>query len=224
MPRAARAEAPAGRVRSFAPIAGRGATVLILGSMPGAASLRAGRYYAHPRNLFWPILGALVGAGPVLPYRLRVRRLKAARVALWDVLRSCARPGSLDADIERGSMESNDFAGFFAAHPGIVRVFFNGATAERLFRRLVLPTLPQLRARCARLPSTSPAHAALTFEEKLMAWRAVTDALVPAPQANSRGAWGASAPRRVPQGSARAATRARRSARGARSGPGSRSA
>lgn len=163
------------RVRSFPPLEDRRARVLVLGSMPGAASLAAGRYYAHPRNHFWPIMGRLFGAGPELPYAARVRRLKSCGVAVWDVLESCVRQGSLDADIEEGSIEVNDFAGFFAAHPGIGTVFFNGAKAEATYRRRVLATLhgPGRALATRRLPSTSPAHAALGFDAKLEAWAAV---------------------------------------------------
>jgi double-stranded uracil-DNA glycosylase len=159
---------------SFPPIAHPSARLLILGSMPGAASLAAGRYYAHPRNLFWPIMGALFDAGPEQPYDLRVERLLAAGVAVWDVLASCVRAGSLDTAIERSTAVPNDFPGFFAAHPQIEHVFFNGSMAEQSFRRLVLPTLARV-PRLQRLPSTSPAHAARSFEQKLEAWQVLTD-------------------------------------------------
>ncbi|MEN5352062.1 DNA-deoxyinosine glycosylase [Luteimonas sp. TWI165] len=157
-------------LRSFAPVVGPGARVLVLGSMPGVASLEASRYYAHPRNLFWPIMGALFDAGPELPYAQRLARLQQAGIALWDVAGECVRPGSLDARIEAGSVVANDIAGLLAAHPGIDRIRFNGSAAQTLFRRHVLPALlrvPDL----ARLPSTSPAHAALRFDAKLAAWR-----------------------------------------------------
>jgi hypoxanthine-DNA glycosylase len=161
------------RLRSFAPIAGRGARILILGSMPGAASLAANRYYAHPKNAFWPIMGRLLGFDPAAPYGQRVAALKAAHIALWDVLHSCVREGSLDAAIEAET--ANDFAAFFRAHPSIGRVYFNGAKAEASFRRHVLPVLPALpmRLRYARLPSTSPAHASLPYARKRAAWRAI---------------------------------------------------
>ncbi|KLJ01347.1 DNA-deoxyinosine glycosylase [Luteimonas sp. FCS-9] len=158
-------------LHSFAPVVAPGARVLVLGSMPGVASLDAGRYYAHPRNLFWPIMGALFDAGPDVDYARRLARLQAAGVALWDVASQCVRPGSLDARIEAGSVVANDIAGLLAAHPGIDRIRFNGSAAQALFRRHVLPTLatvPDL----ARLPSTSPAHAAMRLEDKLAAWRA----------------------------------------------------
>ncbi len=158
-------------VRSFPPVIAPGARLLVLGSMPGDASLAAQRYYAHPRNLFWPIMGALLGAGPELDYTARLTRLTDAGVALWDVAGECIRPGSLDARIRARSVVANDLPGLLAAHPGITRLCFNGAAAEALFRRHVLPHLDP-PPRWVRLPSTSPAHAAMPFADKLAAWRA----------------------------------------------------
>ena len=159
------------RVYGFAPVAAQDATRLILGSMPGVASLRAGEYYAHPRNLFWRIIGELLGLDPGLPYAARVGALAAAGIALWDVLKSCSRTGSLDAAIEKGTIVPNDFAAFFARHPRVRQVYFNGSTAEQVYRRHVLSLLPAQHLAYVRLPSTSPAHAALGYEEKLAAWR-----------------------------------------------------
>ena len=161
------------RVQCFPPVAGAGARRLVLGSMPGKASLEAARYYAHERNAFWRIMGDLVGAGPDLPYPLRLERLKAAGIALWDVMASCERKGSLDADIVGESIEVNDFPGFLADHPEVNRIFFNGAAAEASFRRWVLPRLPAPVPRLLRLPSTSPAHAARSYADKLAAWSAI---------------------------------------------------
>lgn len=158
---------------SFPPIAGADARLLILGSMPSKASLEANQYYAHPRNLFWPILGELVGASPAMEYAERARVLMANGIALWDVLKSCRRPGSLDADIDKASMVTNDFAAFFASHPQIRQVFFNGATAEHSFRRHVLPGIKAETLQLRRLPSTSPAHAALSYHQKLESWRVI---------------------------------------------------
>jgi double-stranded uracil-DNA glycosylase len=155
------------RVSSFPPIETPAARLLILGSMPGAASLAAGQYYAHPRNRFWPIMGELVGADPALPYSARIDRLSAAGIALWDVLASCVRPGSLDSAIDDASAEPNDFAGFFAGHPRISHVFFNGTKAEQVFRRRVLGQIPLPPLQLQRLPSTSPAHAGRTPAQKL---------------------------------------------------------
>jgi hypoxanthine-DNA glycosylase len=163
------------RVRSFRPIAARNAKILVLGSMPGRASLAAGQYYAHRQNAFWRIVGRLLGIDPASPYPARVRALRASRIALWDVLHSCVRPGSLDSSIEQET--ANDFKAFFRRHPGIAQVFFNGAKAEASFRRHVLPAIERtLRDRvisCYRLPSTSPAHASIPYARKLRAWRAI---------------------------------------------------
>lgn len=147
--------------------------------MPGAASLAAGQYYAHPRNAFWPIMGALFGAGPELPYADRLQRLNAAGVALWDVIAACERTGSLDSAIAADSVEANDFARLFRACPHIEQVFFNGSAAETAFRRHVQGRIALPALRLTRLPSTSPAHAARGFEAKLAAWQAVKDALAP---------------------------------------------
>ena len=163
----------------FPPVARADARVLILGSLPGQASLAAQQYYAQPRNAFWALMGTLFRAGPELPYAERLERLKDAGVALWDVCHSAKRPGSLDHKIDHSSIEPNDFAGFFAAQPHIGRIFLNGATAERLYLKLVLPALPRAAQAIPtlRLPSTSPAHAGLKFEQKLAAWEAVRTAL-----------------------------------------------
>jgi len=172
--------------RSFPPIAAPDARVLILGSMPGVASLAAAQYYAHPRNAFWPIVGGLLGFDPGLPYDERCHRLRAARVAVWDVLKSCRRAGSLDTAIEAASERPNDFARFFGGHPAVTLVAFNGQKAETTFRRHALPTLPDAiieRLQFVRLPSTSPAHAGRTYEEKLALWRA---ALLWAPRLTRR--------------------------------------
>jgi len=158
-------------VQSFPPIIAPGARLLILGSMPGAASLSAGQYYAHPRNAFWPILGTLCGFPAEAPYAVRVAALQVAGVAVWDVLQSCVRPGSLDTAIERSSEVANDIVGLLARHPGIRRIGFNGGTAEAAFRRHV-PAAAVAGLQLLRLPSTSPANASWSFERKLAAWSA----------------------------------------------------
>jgi len=119
------------RLQSFPPVCTPDATVLILGSMPGAASLRAGQYYAHPRNGFWSIMAAMTGVPAEDSYECRIAGLATAGIALWDALHACERAGSLDADIVDATSVANDFAGFFRDHPGIRRVFFNGARRSR---------------------------------------------------------------------------------------------
>lgn len=158
-------------VRSFPPIADPSARTLILGSMPGVQSLAANRYYAHPRNAFWPIMAALIGFDLDASYERRAQALMQSGFALWDVLEACVRPGSLDSAIETGSRVANDFQTFFAKHPALERVCFNGAEAERSFRVFALPGLGIPALHFVRLPSTSPAYT-LPFQQKLAAWRA----------------------------------------------------
>lgn len=160
---------------SFAPSSDLNARTLILGSIPGRESLRAERYYAHPRNQFWTIMATLLGFAPDAPYADRLMALQRHGIALWDVMHSCQRVGSLDASIEPDSIEANDFAAFFQSHPAIRAVFFNGATAQATFNQHVLSGLPALPLHYTRLPSTSPAHAALSFGQKLAAWKCILD-------------------------------------------------
>ena len=166
-------------LQCFPPVASPEARLLILGSMPGVRSLQAGQYYAHPRNLFWPIIEALFDIPASTPYGARCEALAEKGIALWDVIGRCERAGSLDSAIRNQTLQPNDFAGFFARHCKIRRVFFNGGKAEEVFRRRVLPALDSLGDELAltRLPSTSPAYAVLSFEQKLAAWQAVSTAL-----------------------------------------------
>ncbi len=159
----------------FPPIADAHARILILGSLPGQVSLQQQQYYAHPYNAFWKIMGQLFGAGPKLPYAERAQRLMQNGIALWDVCAAAQRPGSLDADIVHASVVPNDFAAFIESHPHIVLICFNGGKAADLYRRLVLPGLPDTfcATRTETLPSTSPAHAAMTFDDKFLRWSSV---------------------------------------------------
>ena len=165
------------RIVGFAPVATVNAHTLILGSMPGEDSLRLAQYYANPRNAFWKIISRHADRENDLTYERRLKMLSDHGIALWDVLHSCQRSGSLDSSIRNASVVTNDFAGFFTSHPGIRRIFFNGAFAEASYRKHVLPTLDTFQAgiAMARLPSTSPANASLGFEAKLLAWRAIVE-------------------------------------------------
>ena len=160
--------------RAFPAVASPVATILILGSMPGEASLRAQQYYAHPHNAFWRILADVTGVPADMAYDRRIAALAEAGIALWDVLHACEREGSLDADIIDATSVPNDFTEFFREHPLIRQVCFNGAKAEQVFRRKVSgkQDIPAGVA-FTRLPSTSPAHAGMSFNRKRDEWLAV---------------------------------------------------
>lgn len=166
-------------LHSFPPVWERTARILILGSMPGRCSLDVGRYYAHPRNAFWPILGRLLGFEPRMPYEKRLAALTAAGVALWDVLGSCRREGSGDASIIETSIEVNPLGQLLGELPELRVVCFNGRKAEQAYLRYVMPTLTSDRQSLLRirLPSTSPAYAGMSCEEKLIVWQQVRDFL-----------------------------------------------
>lgn len=122
-------------------------------------------------------MGDLIGAAPTLPYEARTRIVKSAGITLWDVLASCTRHSSMDADIKADSICPNDFASFFQIHPHITQVFFNGTMAEQCFRKHVQPLLEALPRNkplhFLRLPSTSPAYASMRYEQKLKAWKMI---------------------------------------------------
>src|SRR5690606_21140289 len=143
------------------PSVGAECRVLVLGSMPGDASLQAAHYYAHPRNRFWPLMASLCGFAADLPYDLRMQALHEPRVGLWDVIGQCERRGSLDASIVRGSEVANPVADLLVAHRSIVAIALNGGKAAEAFRRHIASGLPQAyRPAVFALPSTSPANAA----------------------------------------------------------------
>jgi hypoxanthine-DNA glycosylase len=166
------------QIHGFPPISRADARILILGSMPSRESLARQQYYAHPRNAFWPIVSALLSLdGP--GYQQRIDHVLDRGVAIWDVLQACHRRSSLDSDIDDQTLVPNDFGPFFREHPAIRRVFFNGAKAESVYVKRVLPGLGRQAAELPRLrlPSTSPAHAAMSLEQKTAAWRVILDDL-----------------------------------------------
>ncbi|HIS69034.1 MAG TPA: DNA-deoxyinosine glycosylase [Candidatus Gallacutalibacter stercoravium] len=154
---------------SFPPIEPTDCRVLILGTMPSVQSLQKKQYYGHPRNQFWPLLFALWGLQAPPAYSQRVAFLYEKRIALWDVLQSCDRQGSLDSSITRPA--PNDLAGLIRRHPTLQGVCFNSANAAAFFRRLVGET-PKQPAYWIALPSSSPARA-MRFADKLEQWRPV---------------------------------------------------
>ncbi len=167
------------RARHFPAQAGPGTRVLVLGSLPGEASLAAGQYYAHPRNGFWRLVGGVIGADlPALPYEERLAALRAAGIGLWDVVGSARRRGSLDQAIR--DPEFADLAGLIATLPELRAVAFNGATAARHGRALLAGFRPEGGGPdLIALPSSSPAHT-IAFAEKARAWGALSAYLVPA--------------------------------------------
>ena len=157
----------------FPPVARADARVLLLGSLPGATSLSRGEYYAKPQNAFWRIMGSLFNFAVDLPYLQRLNVLAQNHIALWDVCATATRPGSLDTSIT--DAVANDFTAFFQSHPAIKWVFFNGATAEKLYTRHVAARLPTTIGplQYHRLPSTSPANAGMTFSKKFDRWSVI---------------------------------------------------
>jgi hypoxanthine-DNA glycosylase len=164
----------------FSPLASSDAKILILGSFPGKESLRKQEYYAHPRNAFWFIIKTLFRLEDSLSYLERVKALKSNRVALWDVLLSCQREGSLDSSIDDTTISVNDFTLFFRKYKEIQWVFFNGLKAEKEYQRRVMPLVGSFRhtLQYCRLPSTSPAMAMLTRDEKLAQWAGILEKLI----------------------------------------------
>jgi double-stranded uracil-DNA glycosylase len=163
---------PAARVQSFPAVIGAATRILILGSMPGVASLGAQQYYAHPQNHFWRIAGATCGAGPELPYEQRLQAMLGQGLGLWDVLQSCVRSGSLDTAIELDSAIANDLPGLLRRAGSVMRLCCNGGVAyralQRHFGRQLTREFPHIDVR--RLPSTSPANASWSYARKLEAW------------------------------------------------------
>lgn len=157
--------------------------VLVLGSMPGVASLTQQAYYAHPQNAFWPIMAALIDpADPsqvfdfdnaTTDFSLRYQKLKQHQIGLWDVLAACERPGSLDSAIKADSIEINDIAGLLARHPECEALVLNGQKAASLFKRHLYRSNPARFSGVSmvELPSTSPAHARLSLQDKITVWR-----------------------------------------------------
>jgi TDG/mug DNA glycosylase family protein len=158
----------------FPPLISASAKTLVLGTLPSRISLSRSEYYANPRNQFWMITGAAISVELASNYSGRVAQLAEYRVALWDVLAAATRSGSMDADISDDAIPNN-FPALFRAYPNIRLIGFNGETAAALYRRHVLPRLSEEHRSIERvtLPSTSPAHAAMSLDTKIQRWAAV---------------------------------------------------
>ena len=151
----------------FPPVMRTDTQLLILGSFPGVASLAAGQYYAHPRNQFWQLLSAVLNDDLAsLPYEMRLERLISHRIGLWDVIAACEREGSLDASIRNA--QAADFSVLQQGYPALRRIAFNGKTAGRF-----APLFSEAGFETLVLPSSSPANAQLSFEQKLVQWRSL---------------------------------------------------
>jgi hypoxanthine-DNA glycosylase len=164
-------------ISALAPQISVSCRILVLGSMPGAISQKNAEYYAHPRNLFWDCIETAFQIDRNAPYQARLAALNDAHIGLWDVLATCSRKASSDATIR--DAKCNDFVKLLAAYPKISRICLNGRTAFDYWRRLVIPSFAEDPAKdlladveIIGLPSTSPAHAALSPAVKLDAWYA----------------------------------------------------
>lgn len=167
----------AGKIESFAPIMGKTLHTLVLGTMPGRKSLQLQQYYAHPRNALWPILCAIVSDSEpsfdvhqALSYEARCQLVSSAGFGLWDVLASCERPGSLDGNIVRSTEVPNEIHTLVGMHPELRTIVCNGRTAQALFKRHILSSLDAPLPHIVCLPSTSPAMATLSLQEKYKKW------------------------------------------------------
>ena len=161
------------RIECFEPVVRSDARLLILGTMPSVESLRQSFYYSHPRNTFWPIMAEILGEPRPDSVEKKKFMLLRHQIALWDVARSCVRPGSLDSAMR--DVIPNDFAALYARCPGIERILFNGATAQKLYQKLV-GVMPE-GCSWAQMPSTSPAYT-LAYEKKLALWRSGMEELI----------------------------------------------
>ena len=168
-------ESKAEILTGFDCVADESSELLILGSMPGIASLSQQQYYAHPRNAFWKIMQELYAIPCELDYQQRLEQLKKNKIALWDVAYQCIRPGSLDSNIQTDTVQANDFYALFESSPNIQNVFFNGGAAAALYKKHVLSNAGQglKNLQYHQLPSTSPANARFTFEQKVNAWKQI---------------------------------------------------
>ena len=158
------------KIQSFPSISNVNAKILILGTMPGAQSLALSEYYGNPRNHFWQLLFTICNEPYTTDYEVKKNLLLKNNIALWDVLQTCERIGSLDSVILKEI--PNDFKGFLNAHPNITHIFFNGQQAAKFFKKHVTINSSYT---LVTLPSTSPANAGIPFEGKLAAWRQIAN-------------------------------------------------
>jgi len=160
-------------LKGLPPIVGDTPTILILGSMPSVASLEKQQYYGHPRNAFWRLMAQLNGFEYQDDYARNVAEVSQRGIAIWDVIGECERPGSLDSAIVKGSERLNPIPALLEQYPDIQRIGLNGGTAARLFKHHCLPVLQSEKYKIFNLPSTSPANAGQSFEQKCQQWQSL---------------------------------------------------
>jgi hypoxanthine-DNA glycosylase len=160
----------------FSPIIGDYPRVLILGSMPSQKSLEKQEYYGHPQNAFWKIMAQLFDFSVDLNYTKRAKLVSSQGVAIWDVIHSCVRPGSLDSSIQKNTVVENKIPEFLELHSGIRNILCNGGTAYQLFQKHFKSWLSEnSKVIIHKMPSTSPAHASLSFDKKFKIWKEVIE-------------------------------------------------
>ena len=166
-------------IHSFSPIVSDRSRIVVLGSIPGLTSLKTQQYYAHKRNAFWQIVAHIFNFDHTLDYDERYKKLASTPLAVWDTLKACTRVSSLDSDIVESSIITNNFSDFFTAFPKIQFILFNGVKSEQSFLKYVQPQLGESHKAIpkVRLPSTSPANAALSYERKLEAWKMIIETI-----------------------------------------------
>ena len=163
-------------IRSFEPVIDDDSRVLILGSMPGKISLEKGQYYAHPLNKFWILVYSNFVIQPHLTYEDRISFLKTRKIALWDVINKCERSGSSDSKIT--NPVKNDFEKLLIQHPNLKYILFNGKTADKLFKNNICNKI-RTDVAFITLPSSSPANASVSLNQKLEKWGVIKSLIKP---------------------------------------------
>lgn len=160
-------------INSFKPIIDENSKIIILGSIPSVKSLKNNEYYGNPRNQFWKLIYSIFNEEMENEYSKRIDYILRHKIALWDVISNCFRPGSLDTSIRNASI--NDFETLFKEHPNIKYIFFNGAKAENLFMKNI--DRKQIEDKLLfKLPSSSPARA-IPLQEKIKYWKKLKECI-----------------------------------------------
>ncbi|SKB92073.1 G/U mismatch-specific uracil-DNA glycosylase [Soonwooa buanensis] len=157
------------RISSFPPVINKDSEILILGSIPGVKSLEMQEYYAHPQNKFWTIIFELFNEDFTKDYQQKLQILKKNKIALWDVIDSCERKGSLDSEIKNET--GNDILKLLKDYPNLKIIFCNG---QKSYKNLIKTFGKNIEIPIVALPSTSPLHT-ISFDKKLKVWQQIKD-------------------------------------------------